>query len=190
MTAVTMRPLAAARIEPQSDPFASFRERIASRCAEHVAAHPRAVDLEARLLYRLHGALTGSATILAGIHSARRFREQLVGEKHLPTADLCRLATEPTREAKAAAYGAISELANAIGYRLEPLDAKSVEAHETLASVAESAGDFGSELARALKDGRVDLAEADAMEPEVAALEACAARARALVAGVRAGAIR
>lgn len=177
-----MRVVPPSTVEPQPDPIAPFRDRIASRCVEHDALFPKAVDLEARAVYRLHGSLHGSATHHRGIHSERRFREQTLGERHFSLADLARLCTMPTREAKAAALGALTEFALAIGYRLEPLGPADVEAYEAQAGFAEASGGFVAEFGRALgNDGRLDASEARELRPELEAAKRTLARAEALV---------
>lgn len=189
MTAHTMRPVAAFREEPRPDPASPFRDRIAGRSPEFDAAFPKAVDSEARGMYRFHGALAGNASssVIRGMHSERRFREITTGERHLPVADVFRLATTPVREAKAAALGIVEELAAALGYRLEPIDPKTIEAHEALAELVETVGSLGGEVSRGLKnDGQLDADEAEGAMPELAAAKSSVARMEALFVQARA----
>lgn len=182
MTAVTLRHPAATAVEAATDPTPQFRDRIAARCVEFDATYPRAADLEARVLAGIHRELHGVATLLRGLHSPRRFREAVMGDRHLPLADLCRLATDPTREARAAMKVTLGELASAIGCRLEPLDGTSVDAHEALAEVHESHAVLTAELTRDLRDGRLDPEEARALRPEINAHKAQLAQLESVVA--------
>lgn len=181
ITPQTIRTDPASRLEPSIPADTSFRERVASRSAEHAALSPRAVDLEARLLTGVHGALHGTATELRGIHSARRWQEALFGKKHVTVADVCRIATHPGREARAAMLALVTELALVIGYRLEPIAGAAGEAHAALAEASETASAVIAELARDLADGKLDASEARDLRPELNALKSAAARIEAVM---------
>lgn len=174
-------PLRAVEIEASPEPAAPFRDRLAARCVEFDAAYPRALDLEARVLVRLHGTLRGVAALVPGLHTPRRFREALIGERHFRLADLCRLATEPTREAREAARAAVGELAAALGFRLEPIDAAAPGAHEALATMMESNSALSAEAVRDLGDGILTADEARDLRPELEAHKASVAKPEAVI---------
>lgn len=171
-TRETIRGESDSRIEASSDPAAPFRDRVATRCAEHDAAWPRAVDLEAQVLQVMHAELHGVAAYLSGTSSSRRFREALMGERHFKLADLCRLATEPRREARAAARAAVREIAATLGLRVEPVAGAAANAHEAMAAVVETHGALVSELSRDLSDGHLSAEEARGLRPEIEAHKA------------------
>lgn len=146
----------------------SFRDRIAGRSAEFDGKFPRAVDLESRVLSSMHSVLYGVASLVCGIHSEKRFPEMILGYRHLPVADLCRLITDPRREAKDAAFAAVSELAMALGYRLVPMEPATIDLHEGMAGVVETTGDLLAGISRDLKDDGVqDPEEARRRLPQV-----------------------
>jgi hypothetical protein len=161
----TMRPVRGSAPEAADDGANPFRDRIAERSAELDATYPRAVELEARVLRALHDAIHGSATLLRGLHSPQRFRDALMGLKNFPLADLCRLATEPTREARGAVHAVLQELAGAIGYRLEPIDAKGDDAHAALAGLMLTSTGFAAKGVTALSDGKIEAHEARDLRP-------------------------
>jgi hypothetical protein len=166
---------------PES-PITPFRDRIAVRNEEHTRTFPRAATLEAQVLYRLHEEINGEATNLRGVRSAQGFRAAIAGEKNFNLSDLCRLATEPTREARAAAKAALVELANALGYELKALDAAALEAHESLAEVASTHGTALAHVSLALaNDGRIDEHEARSIEPHLDAAQKSLDRMKATV---------
>lgn len=185
ITPRTLRPIIPFRKEEPANPFTLFRERIASRCEEHARLFPRAVDLEARLTAGVHGTLHGVASLLRGIHSVRRWLEVLQGHKHLRVSDLCRLATDPSREAKAAARVALTVLAEACGYRLEPLPTNAPELHEAMAEQVNAEARLQSELLRGLADGALSPAESLGLDDEMAARDAAAAKVRAAIVKAR-----
>lgn len=187
-TGENIRPITIVAAEPTADPTAPFRERIAVRSIEHDATYPRAVELEARVLRAMHGVLHGVSTLLRGLHSPRRFRELLMGERNMPLSDICRLATEPTREARTAALAAVRELAGALGFKLEAIDQVAAEEHEALAGTAAAAGALMAGWSRALaNDGRMDATEARDLEPQLEAVGTQLTRMRATVQRAKGG---
>src|SRR5512139_694558 len=106
--------------DPTRDLAGQFRDAIALRCRRADIQFPKACDLEARVLEALHAELHGVASVLAGIHTPDNWRERLRGERTFPLGDLCRLAVDPTKEARAAAAGALSIVAQAAGFVLAP----------------------------------------------------------------------
>lgn len=159
-----------------------FREAIALRSADYAEAYPRAATFEAQLLVALYEAINGEAVNLRGIRSVEGFRGALRGEKNFHLADLCRLATSPVREARAAVKAVAQELAAAVGYTLEPMEATATEAHGALAGIATHAGEVMADVSMALaNDGRMDEHEARAVEPKLDQLERSVARMRATV---------
>lgn len=156
---------------PRSELHDVFRDRIASRALRLDAAHPRAVDLEALTVESIHAELYGVAGLLAGPHSEDNWRAKVRGEKPLSLGDLCRLATDPTREARAAALAAVSAIAAALGCRIEvaPRSSAADLANAASEAAAEATGTLG-DVARALQDGRVDGIEAAALRTRAAKL--------------------
>jgi hypothetical protein len=166
---------------PES-PAAPFRERIATRNEEHAREYPQAATKESEVLSVLHEALNGDAVAFRGTRSAQGFRAALLGDKNFTLSDLCRLATSPTREARAATKAALTVLAASIGYRLESAHPDVPDAHEALAGVVESFGTFGSQMSRDLRDdGRIDHHEARALRPALEQLKAGVTRAEAVI---------
>lgn len=149
------------------------------------ALAPAAVDLEALVVEGLHRELHGVASLLAGPYSEDNWRSKVRGEKPLSLGDLCSLATSPTREAHAAALAAVTALAGAIGCRVEavvrPAGGDLVDAAADMAGEAtRTLGD----VARALKDGQVDVVEAAALRARAAKLiEAAAVIERLVLSG-------
>lgn len=182
-----LRPLPPAAPEPEDEQVAPFRERIAARCEEHAAMYPRAVTLEARILAALHQALVGNVTAMRGIHSARRFTEVVLGEKHLRLSDLARLACEPTREPRAAVKAAVQELAAALGYRLEPMEGRTVDAFDAVSGLVSTHAALTAEAISALSDGRITAEEARALRPDVEAHKTQLAQLEAVLNGAEKG---
>jgi hypothetical protein len=163
-------------------PITPFRERIAMRNEEHAAVFPRATNLEAQVLFRLHEEINGEATNLRGVRSAQGFRAALAGDKNFNLSDLARLATSPTREARAAVKAALTELAAAIGYDLTAINAQALEAHESLADVAQTHGTALAHVSMALaNDGKIDEHEARSIEPHLDAAQKSLDRMKATV---------
>lgn len=179
-TLQTIRPGPAPAQEALPDPSYPFRERIAERNGEYVAAYPRAADLEARTLLALHGALNGSAVQLRGLHSPQRFRDAIVGLKNFPLSDLCRLACEPVRESRAAVKAVAQVLAAAVGYRLEPMG-NAANAQDALTGLMETGTAFAVDGVRALADGLLDPSEARALRPRLEQVKANAAKFDAIL---------
>jgi len=163
-------------------PVSPFRERIEARNEEHSRAFPRAAALEAQVLFCLHAEINGEATNLRGVRSAQGFRAALLGEKNFNLSDLCRLATEPTRESRAAAKAALAEIASVLGLELKAIDAAALEAHESLAEVASAHGAAIASVSLALADdGRIDPDEARQIEPHLEKVQKSLDRMKATV---------
>lgn len=163
-------------------PSQRFRDAIASRSEDYAVAFPHSVTVEADALLGMSEAINGSAVELSGTRSVEGFRGALRGEKNFHFADLCRLATTPAKESRAAARAALTVLAAAIGYRLEAMNPDVPDAHEALAGVVESFGQFGSEMSRNLiDDGKIDRDEARGLRPSLERLKAKVARAEAVI---------
>jgi hypothetical protein len=161
--------------DPPATLAAHFRDRIALRCRRADVEFPRALDLEAQVLEALHGELHGVASALAGGHSPDNFRERLRGERSFPLGDLCRLATDPTREARAATIAALSLLARAVGQSLQPVTAHPGSLVESAITAAGIATDALGDVARAVADGVVDPSEAASLRTRAAELRRAAA---------------
>jgi hypothetical protein len=183
--------IVASPVEPPADRVAVFRDRIAGRSAEFDATFPHAVNLEARVLCAMHSHLHRVAGLLRGIHAARRFVGLLLGEQHLPLADLCRLATDPTREARAAVRAALVELAAAIGYRLEPIPSSTIAVTEALARLQESHGGLSAEGVRAVgNDGVVTADEVPDIEARIAEHEGNLSKLKGALEQIKGGGAR
>jgi hypothetical protein len=166
---------------PES-PTNRFREAIAIRNEEYAQAFPAALNLEAQVLHVLHEEINGEAVNLRGTRSAQGFRAALLGEKNFTLADLCRLATSPTREARSAVKAALQELAASVGYALQAVNAQAMEAHESLAEVASTHGTALAHVSLALaNDGRIDEHEARSIEPHLDAAQKSLDRMKATV---------
>lgn len=187
MSAMSSTPRNVMRCVPVTEdapasPSILFRERIAMRNEEHAREFPQAATKEAEVLMALHDSINGDAANFRGTRSAQGFRAALLGDKNFTLADLCRLATSPTREGRAATRAALTVLASAIGYRLESANPDVPDAHEALAGVVESFGQFGSEMARHLMDdGKIDPQEARELRPAMEKMKAKVARAEAVI---------
>jgi hypothetical protein len=163
--------------QPDAQPSAAglFRDHLALRSKRADVAFPRALDLEAQVLEALHGELHGVASALAGCHSPDNFRERLRGERSFPLEDLCRLATEPTREARAAATAAVAILARSVGCTLAPGVRPTSTIVESAIEAATLATDALSDVTRAVSDGQVDAMEAARVRARAAELYRAAA---------------
>jgi hypothetical protein len=164
---------------PETDPNPNavgyFRDRIALRSRRADVQFPRALDLEAQVLEALHGELHGVASALSGTHSADHFRERLRGERSFPLGDLCRLATDPTREARAATVAALALLARAVGQSLQPMTAGPGSLVESAIGAAEIATTALGDVTRAVADGVVDPSEAASLRSRATELRRAAA---------------
>ena len=182
-----MRSVTVTEDAPES-PVGSFRRNIATRNEELAREYPRAVDLEANALLALHDEINGEATRLRGLRSGQAFRSALVGQKNITLADLCRLATDPTREAKESVRAALRVLAAAVGHELKPLNVAAMEAHEALAEVASSHGAAMAQVSISLADdGRLDENEARVIEPHLEAAQRGLDRLKATVSRAKEG---
>jgi hypothetical protein len=139
------------------------------------AQFPRAVDLEAAVLDALQGELRGVASQLSGTRCPEHFREALRGERSMPLGDLCRLATDPTREARAATVAALTLLARAVGQSLQPAVGHPGSLVESAITAATIATDALGEVTRAVADGQLDPSEAASLRSRAADLRRAAA---------------
>ena len=165
----------------------AFRERIALRCEEQDARFPRGVALEARVLDRAHRELRGAIEPLRGIHSFNGFYDRVMGSKHFYLADICRLATEPGREARQAVRAILSEIAAEIGEQLTPVKALPLRDEEVIARVAETSGTLVGEMVRARADGVYTPDEIASLERRNDALKAAVASTETVIAQAKAG---
>lgn len=166
---------------PQT-PTQRFREAIASRSEDYAAAFPHSVVVEAEALHGMSTAINGAAVELSGTRSVEGFRGALRGEKNFHFADLCRLATNPTKEARAAVRAALTVLAASIGYELVAIDAPALEAHEALGHMAQAMGTLQGHTSLSLaNDGVIDQHEARALEPHLDAAQKSLDRMKATV---------
>lgn len=165
----------------QSELAQQFRDAIALRSPEHHAEFPRCSDLEARCLQAAADKLHGVATFLRGIGSAQLFRLKLSGERHLHLSDLCRMATEPGREGKDAVLAILTQIAAAIGYRLEVMPGSAHDAHHAVACLSKSHGDLMAETVSALSDGRLDSHEVAPIRARVETLKKDVAQVEAVL---------
>ena len=118
------------------------------------ARYPAALDLEAGAVDALHAALHGCAAQTNGTHTPEYWREALRGIRPVQLSDLCRLATEPTKEPCAAARAVVLVLAAAVGLELAPTQGRPtkgawIEAAEALEALTA----LNSALALASLDG-------------------------------------
>ncbi len=163
---------------PSTSLAGHFRDRLAVRCRKADVLFPKALDLEAQALEVLHAELHGAATALSGTHTGDNFRERLRGEKPFLLADVCRLATDPTREARAA-----------VGALVVLLSARSSQRPPT-GSIASCAGDAAQAatsllalVAKAQEDGEIDDAEREELRRAVTPLARAAGAVEQLLAG-------
>lgn len=164
---------------PEPDPRPTtadrIRDAVALRSQRMDAQFPRAVDLEALVLDALQAELRGVASMLSGTRCPEHFREALRGERSMPLGDLCRLATDPTREAKAATVAALTLLARAVGQSLQPTAVHPGSLVESAITAAGIATDALGDVARAVADGVVDPSEAASLRSRAAELRRAAA---------------
>lgn len=161
--------------DPPEPLSARFRDAIALRCRRSDVEFPKACDLEAEVLEALHAELHGVASALSGIHAPDNWRERLRGERAFHLSDLCRLALDPTREGRAAAYSALSLLARAAGYSLQPITVQPGSLVESAIAAAGIATDALGDVTRAVADGRVDPSEAASLRTRAGELRRAAA---------------
>lgn len=145
---------------PQRSLAGQFRDRIALRSRRADVEFPKALDLEARALEALHGALHGVASSLSGTDSPDVFRERLRGERSLPVAHVCRLATDPRREAKAATVALLDVIAQAIGYSIAPMSEERASLVDQVIAANEAAVTAHGLVTKAVADGVVGADEA------------------------------
>jgi hypothetical protein len=168
----------ASRVEPAEDLSEHFRSAIAERCRQADVLFPAALDLEAAVLEALHREINGRATELRGVHSPARWREALRGERSFHLADLCRLATTPAREARAAVQAALALLRRSVDEHRPSLGITLAGRFSDLATAATAAlGD----LAKAQEDGRIDACEEVRLLKVLDGVDAAMRDARALV---------
>ena len=155
----------------------TIRDHVAERCPGLDLMLPAAIDLEARMLAPLHGRIHGRATELCGRRSPKERREQLRGERPLTLSDLAQLAIQAPEDL----VSLVAVLASQLGYQLAPMAAVPLEPHEALAGLIEQSGMVAAELSRALRDLRLDGAEAEHLDPQIQNLKTVTARIEALV---------
>jgi hypothetical protein len=164
---------------PEPDPHPTtadrIRDQVALRAQRLDARFPRAVDLEACVLDALQAELRGVASMLSGTHCPEHFREALRGERSMPLGDICRLATDPTREARAATVAALTLLARAVGQGLLPVATAPGSVVETAIMAAQIATEALGDVTRAVADGVVDPSEAASLRARAGELRGAAA---------------
>lgn len=129
------------------------------------------------MLAILHGRIHGRATELCGRRSPKERREQLRGERPLTLSDVAQLAIQAPDDL----VPLVAVLAARLGYQLVPMAAVPIEPHDALAALIEQSGLVAAELSRALRDLRLDRAEAEHLEPRVSELKCQLARIEAMV---------
>lgn len=132
------------------------RDNIASRCQALEAQFPRTIDLLAEVLAAMRPLLAGVASQLAGLQAPQHFREMFRGIRSMSLAELCRLASDPRREARDAVAAALSVLARAVDYRVVPEGRAFLSETVVGSALAEHAGVTLGLLVKALKDGRLN----------------------------------
>ena len=166
-------------IVPETDPRTSLtdriRDKVAGRSSQMDEKFPRAVDLEAAVLSALQGELRGVASLLSGTHLPEHFRGALRGERTMQIGVLCRLATDPTREAKAASLAALGVLAHAIGHTLVPHGSNEGCVVDSAIAAADVATGALSEVTRAVADGEIDAEEAASLQAHATGMRRAAA---------------
>jgi hypothetical protein len=166
---------------PGLSPEDQVTAAIETRAQRFAAASPRGVQLEARVLLAMRRALAGTAAALSGKQPPEHFRESLRGERVLTFDTFCRLATEPTREARDAVRAALAVLLD----HLESAPPLPVEACESFARVTETMGELAATGQRALADGRIDSGEIVVLERRKASAEKALATVDAVLARAR-----
>ncbi len=145
-------PLRPPETDPQPTDADRIRDAIAARAQRMDEHFPRAVDLEARVLAAMAAVLRGAASSLSGTHAPELMRKMLRGEYSFPMGDLCRLASDPSLQARAAATAALGELSSALEARI-PVGTLT----DRVGKLAEATTTLLAELAEALaSDGSVD----------------------------------
>jgi hypothetical protein len=167
-----------------ADQVSAIRDHIAQRAQRFEVRYPRAADLTAEVVAALREQLSGVASLLCGAKAEEHWREMLRGERALPLDDFCRLATDPTREARAAVLAALDVLEHAVGRAAVPIS----KPHSSLVESAIRASEAGqaahAEATRALADGVLDAAERTRMLLKAADLRVAAERYEAAANGV------
>lgn len=180
-----MRSAAHAGQDPLPLPADRIRDRLAVRSSWLEGHHPEALDLEAELLALLANELAGVASLLGDTPTAEHTREALRGQRHAHLALLCRLASSGRPEAGRALDAILARLAEARGYRLEPVAPAAVTVGEALAQHAVAGGEITATVTRAVADGQVTDDEAADIEERVREQEEASARLLAATARAR-----
>jgi hypothetical protein len=163
--------------DPQTehaDQVSAIRDHIAQRAQRFEVRYPRAADLTAQVIAALRAPLAGVASLLAGAKCEEHFREMLRGERALPLDDLCRLAVDPTREARAAVIAALDVLERAVGRVAVPLAPPTAGLVDAAIEASEAGQEAHAEATRAIADGIVVGAECDRMLARAAHLRRAA----------------
>jgi len=155
----------------------TIRDHVATRSPGLDLMLPAACDLEAAALAALHERIHGRATELCGRRSPKERREQLRGERPLTLSDVAQL----TIQAPDDVVPLVAVLASRLGYQLVPMAANPPEPHDALAGLIELSSAVAAELSRALRDLRLDRAEAEHLAPQVRDLKCQLARIEAMV---------
>ena len=129
------------------------------------------------MLAALYKQIHGRATELCGLRSPKEFREATRGERPWTLDDTCQL----TAQSPADVVPMVEVLAAELGYQLAPMAAVPLEPHEALAGLIEQSALVAAELSRALRDLRLDGAEAEHLDPQIQSLKGVTARIEALV---------
>lgn len=156
------------------------RDALAFRSPDLELSAPQALDLEADVLQALGAPLAGVASLLAGARAPEHWRAALRGERHVWLVDLCRLATDPSREARDAAGAAVGVLLGT--FEARPTTGTLTQ-RVTETSIAATA--LLADLALAKEDGAIDESERASLVRRLDVTERAARDARALLTGDR-----
>jgi hypothetical protein len=180
MTRAHLRPVVARSEDPASAFADQVRDAIAARDQRMEERYPEAHELEARIVAAMHAELHGCAASVAGIEAPEHLREALRGLRPLKVGrHLCRLALSPRPEARRAVDAALQILAEARGYRLEPVGDATATLATAAGSLVKESGDVAATVMEVLEDGTATPAELDRVERELAEQEQAAATLRA-----------
>jgi hypothetical protein len=186
MTRANLRPVAARSEDPASAFADQVRDAIAARDQRMEERYPEAHDLEARVVAAMHAELHGCAASVAGVEAPEHLREALRGLRPLKLGrHLCRLVLSPRPEAGRAVDAVLAILAEARGYRLEPLEvATAGDVFAAGVELMRESTDVSAALMEGLRDGRLDAAELERLKLEVREMDAARARLASQIAAL------
>jgi hypothetical protein len=153
--------------DPRQSDTDRVHDNIAARAKRQAEQFPEGVALEAAVLVAMWGELHGVASRLCGIHAAEHFREGLRGVRSLPFGEFCRLAADPRKEARDAVAAALRVLAEAIGERMVPAEARPSTIPVAAVVFMKAANGLSETEREAIADGQYSAKELTDMEHRV-----------------------